>query len=1597
MANEITVRIRAEDDISAVLKKIQNELKETGDSAGRNAPKVGGKGLGGAFNKLKGSIAGATAAAGPYIAGAVAIGAAIKGIVTPLFNAAREVEALKSQLKAVQGSAEGAEKRFNELAKVSKEITGLDLNSLIKYDNVLQTVGVSAEESATILRGIAEASSEAGLSADKTRSVTEQLSQAFASNKVQAEDLKTVWRELPAVQTVAKDLFGETAGTIEGLRETFEALGIDARKGLGELFAGVEKVSEIDVDTFNAQWEMFNETMNQWAATLGGPLVDGAKEILKWVNSLTEKVEEWFEANFSGNANWHTLVEIIKAVGEGLKPVFDGILKGVEIIAKIRHALNLPLQGIKLLLNNLDLLVDGMIAVTGVFNKELAQQFKDFKKAKEDQIAENKAAEEAIKAEATATEEHNEQLMTDLAEARKAHLAASVGENKASFEERKTLANAYFDAEEARINALPETDKTKNDQLVENAKNRKTALDTINKQETDAYADTLKNKLTDARTYYADLKRDETTSVADLKAARLAVYEYNKQIIESTETDETAKKEKLANLSIALKNDLKTIEDDKAKYNEKKRQEEITAEKEANAKKEAEAEALKTALGNKMKARASEAKLELDKIVADETSSLDEQRTANNKYYAFLKAEATAREKDADLLKAELNKIEGQRIAADEKLINDHAKEQDRVRKAEEKAQKDAKDEAVKRATELKDHRISELNALEEEQLGVIAELDRSDDASVDDRIAATKKLYGIRFAALEANKQDNKNYAADKKKLENDLKNDIAEIIDEDKKKKLDAAEEELTEKKRIAKERLDIEQDSFNDITASAESSVDDINKAAQDLYNARVEWINLNIKDEKERARQILQAQKELDANRTSSIKQFWEKNSEYIQAGLDEAFKAAETQMNISRQLARAERDLQHERAKAEIDFDTEQARLREQFRIREVGIRTQMSPQIEEAFYAGDMEEVRRLEAEADRLVGRTAGGQVILDEFGNFQGLVAEEHEAFGNIVADFNDTMADHFEELRNIQHEANKERKKAWWDLGAGIVDIGLEKLGEGIGAIVGSPEAGKFIGDLVGDAAAMGINELGERHVDRIEDAFLRGEIQRYQAAATQRLANEQAGRRLGGELDPLLVGTEFDPEVIQREQQEAAENIQRRVEELFRDEVTKAERLRDAKKRIFDQTFDNESKTIEQTKAAYQAWYDNQKKVIEMTIHDVEDRNDAIIRLGWDRTDTLTAIDNEFTRRAEEENQKREDDTKKSVDKEVKIEKDASDTKISTNRDVTKEKVADLETEVEAVEETQEEQVKIVESAGLSILDIVAAINATKEALVSDEVAVVADALDTEVKDHESAGLNILHIVQALNAQKTALTKDETQTTATELATQVQTEASAGLNILHIVAALNDQKKALASDETTAAAAELDSQTEKEVATAEKIKEEVQAVADKKEEVRVEGAEKEKTLIEKQLEDLTAHYTSIKDMAVDAEVYRVRLAGASGTFIKAGLDNTLDDYKQFYAALKEEADKAYEYMEARQDRYRANMGADRYQTSQRRQRERRSFSSRFQDRVNNMRGGNRGNKQVANINVKFPDGTIKKLNGEIEQIKQDNRGVRSPGRP
>ena len=924
--------------------------------------------------------------------------------------------------------------------------------------------------------------------------------------------------------------------------------------------------------------------------------------------------------------------------------------------------------------------------------------------------------------------------LISLKEARTQYLASVDESAKLSFAARRELADNYFNAQEERINNLPKTDEEKNKLIATNAKNHKAAIDTINKAETKAKNDEYTNQLTDAQSYYADLKRDEGTSAEDLKAARKAVYDYQKLVIETTKADETQKRADLAQIATDLKDDLAQIEDDKVAYNEKKRGEEIKAEQDAKDAKNTLAEDQREFAGNEMEKRASKAKLELGNILTDETTSLTDRQDANNKYYGWLKLEAIAREEDETKLATKLNQIEGDRIKEDRRITKEYAGEQETARKNWIKKQDDARKEAERIAGELKDAKVGKLEELEEKQRGVLIDLDSNENASADNRIEAVKRLFGIKLAKLQADKGDTVTYNAEKEKLENDLRLAIAGILDEDEKKRKAIRDLDLSERQRIAKEKLDLEQQTYNDVTASAQSSAADINEAAEDLYDAKVKWINLNVTNEEEAARQILQAQEWLDDARTTSAKKFFEDNAQFIKEGVELFTQSVKQKLEIERAFGDAQKEMAFDRAKSIAELEGGLGGLDARFNERESTIRGQFTPLILEALEAGDDVEANRLKREVDEIIGKTQGGQIIYGNQGQLTGLMAEKEAEQKRLTDEFHERDKDYFAELRRLQNEHKKDNASFWTNLGRGIQDFRVA-VGKSIATTIGIPAD---VADML--AAINPENIIADFAFDKIEhiqtsgiqDEFLRNELDIFKQQSREAASNQRGGIT-SSNLDPALKGTSADPEVIEQKRLDALQRIQDRLKELYDDDVRDLRRTADAKKRIFDRGKDDEEKTIDEVYELYEAYYDKRKALIELTETDEDELKDALIRLSWERTDQRDAIEDEFERRQNERNQRTESGQTKVADTTIAESTRSTETQISNSDTVRSTTDSNLDAEIIKLKDSYETQVQLNTDLKDQLSTLQQDLADLKEGFIDKDLADNKESLDTKLTE------------------------------------------------------------------------------------------------------------------------------------------------------------------------------------------------------------------------------------------------------------------------
>ena len=1310
--NEVTIRITAEDNATSILKKIGIAVDDVGDKGQQNAPKVGGRGLGGAFKslgaELKGFINPATAVAGAT----AALGTAFIAAAKYSFNAAREMESLRVQLKTVEGSSEAADRRLADLVQTGKEIAGLDLKGLVQFNSQLKNARLNSAETDVVMESVSKAMVEVGQGSAATARVLTQVTQAFAGNRIAAEDLKTLFADVGKATTAMQNVFGETATGVSEFREISEQLGLTAKQSLLLVFEELNRITEVDVNTTNAQWEIFNENMQALGATVGEPINAAVKETLKALNFLAEKTQEFFEwlddeRHFSNEEQ----EKLVQESNDRIVAIQDGAEKQVEAIQErkklfIQSAVNDIKAGeiaasaetleaisadyvrrgenattlyelqreeirktIQAELNVLKIRIQGEQELTTKKLEEIQKRFADagaYGETPEAQALMRQEMERVIKAsEEKITGWKQEasllaqQARKDIGAVDEQETTASTARAKSENESKKLFlekhvadaTTSYGQLEDAG-NANTETLKNQSQAIYDNQVNlnNETIKDTnelyaANRVAAEAHTarlnDILGQQVDNAENAFDLIKDADATTKDDIEAKSQEIYD--NQVALNNATIKNQEELNLANEKAAQQHTdrINKFADDRAKEEEKAAKTAEKANRDANKQ-----------IEKSNRIRAEQTKIELNRLTEDESISLQERINKNNQYYGFLTAAAIANIEDEKEKQDTIQLWNEKRIAANEELEKKYNENQSKRLADQAQAEKDAADAAEKRDKDLIQTKIANLNDLEQEQLGVIADLDAADDSSVEDRISATKRLFGIRLAKLDEDKANNKNYAADRKALLNDLRAEIRLILDGEQKDKEDAetakrkAEQKSEdESKRIAKESLEISRDTYRDIVSNAESSADQINDAAQKLYDDKLKWIEANIDDEEEAARLILKAQEELDRNRTSSMEMFFNKYGEHLEATVDLALDTASRMIEISRTEANAKRDIQQDYLKSKIDFENEWAAAVAYYARVEGETRQLFQPQISKAEEEGRVEDAANLRKQMAEALGMDEDGNPLE---GEFRGLLKERTDALQDLTDELNGASRDYFGALRQIQHDAKKSSNRLVWDtIGEGL-GIAIDAAGTYFGAPPGSL-------DPLKDLVTFGTTQIGNIREDQITDQFLKEQIGIYKTQSNALINAQKEYNNASRAARELIRGTDADPAVIAQNMADAEAAAADRVRKIRDDEIKDLRFSVDSKKRNLDLQWDNQNISNQALETLYNEIYEKQKLILGLTIKDARDYKEAVVRLSWERTAELNRIRSRGL-----------EDQQEAADESTEIEEKRVDTTVTTSK-------------------------------------------------------------------------------------------------------------------------------------------------------------------------------------------------------------------------------------------------------------------------------------------------------------------------------------------
>lgn len=225
------------------------------------------------------------------IAGSALAGISIASLARDILKINIEFENMRAQLLSVTGSSVMAAKAMADIQKISRE-TPQSLQEITKSYMMLKNFGI--EPTIQVMRDLTNITSKVGGDADTLSGIIRQLGQAYAKNKLQAEDANSIIERGIPIYSLLSQVTGKTTSevlkmmeagkitrpVIEDLIHAMGGSAVDASANKMQTLGG-------KVDMLGEAWHNFEDVLlNDKASGILGNIVSG---MIKSIDYLTER------------------------------------------------------------------------------------------------------------------------------------------------------------------------------------------------------------------------------------------------------------------------------------------------------------------------------------------------------------------------------------------------------------------------------------------------------------------------------------------------------------------------------------------------------------------------------------------------------------------------------------------------------------------------------------------------------------------------------------------------------------------------------------------------------------------------------------------------------------------------------------------------------------------------------------------------------------------------------------------------------------------------------------------------------------------------------------------------------------------------------------------------------------------------------------------------------------------------------------------------------------------------------------------------------------------------------------------------------------
>ena len=215
-----------------------------------------------------------------------AIRTTLSNLVTSTVRVAAEAERFNSVLTFTTKNAEAV---GNQIRQLNRDLILTDFSTITEAFNALNAASGDAQESIDIIRGLGNAMGTLNVTAANQQRFFTQLSQAYAQNRLEIDELKILQETLPSLLNVSSRALGVQVSSFEALKDVLEESSLSARDYFRTLaeFSG-ENLPGADPTTFTAQSELLRESVRQIQRDIGEVLIpvlaSGAREFRNFLS-----------------------------------------------------------------------------------------------------------------------------------------------------------------------------------------------------------------------------------------------------------------------------------------------------------------------------------------------------------------------------------------------------------------------------------------------------------------------------------------------------------------------------------------------------------------------------------------------------------------------------------------------------------------------------------------------------------------------------------------------------------------------------------------------------------------------------------------------------------------------------------------------------------------------------------------------------------------------------------------------------------------------------------------------------------------------------------------------------------------------------------------------------------------------------------------------------------------------------------------------------------------------------------------------------------------------------------------------------------------